>query len=203
MNRYLRVILFIFLLLIILLYFPINQGVAGGKILKSPLDKYIPLLPVFVYPYLIALLWWNICLVWAFCKMDQRRLIGFIVAIIISNLTAYLIYIFFPTHVNRPEFETTSLSGTLLGYVYEFDRPYNAFPSGHTYFTTLIFLFWLEWKPRQKSLWAFITITILASTLFVHQHYVVDVIGGICLASASFTAASFLMKDVKKDEDTY
>lgn len=198
MNRYFRVVLFVFLLLIILLYFPINQGVAGGRILESPLDKYIPLLPVFVFPYLFALLWWNICLVWAFCKMDQHRLIGLIVSIIICNLVAYLIYIFLPTHVIRPEFETTNLSRTLLGYVYEFDRPYNAFPSGHTYFTTLIFLFWREWKPRQKWLWAFITIMILASTLFVHQHYIVDLVGGICLAGGAFSATNFLVKRCQK-----
>jgi membrane-associated phospholipid phosphatase len=199
MNRYHRLILFIFLLLVVLLYFPINQEVMGGRLLKSSLDKYVPFLPVFVYPYLFALFWWSACSIWAFSKMDQRRLITFIVAVIISSLTAYLIYIFFPTHVIRPEFENNGLSRILLGYVYEFDRPYNTFPSGHTYFTTLIFLFWQEWKPGQKTLWAIITVTILASTLFVHQHYIIDLIGGIGLAGIAFIISDFFVSDVKND----
>lgn len=70
--------------------------------------------------------------------------------------------------------------------MYVNDRVYNAFPSGHVYITTLIGLFWAQWFPRHRWWWRAIIVVIAFSTLFTHQHYLPDPVGGMLLAWAGY-----------------
>jgi membrane-associated phospholipid phosphatase len=74
----------------------------------------------------------------------------------------------------------------LVSLLYENDRAYNAFPSGHTYNTSLIALFWWRWYPRYRWLWAAIALVVLASTLFTRQHNIPDLIGGVAFACTGY-----------------
>ena len=40
------------------LYFPLNRFLKGGMELKTFLDDYIPLLPIWVVPYGLICVWW-------------------------------------------------------------------------------------------------------------------------------------------------
>ncbi len=70
----------------------------------------------------------------------------------------------------------------MLRWVYSNDKAYNAFPSGHVYFTTLIALFWARWYPRWRWVWAGSVVVVGLATLFTHQHYLLDPVGGLTLA---------------------
>jgi membrane-associated phospholipid phosphatase len=69
-----------------------------------------------------------------------------------------------------------------LNWIYATDHMYNAFPSGHVYITTLIALFWSRWFPKWRWLWIATVIVVVFATLFTHQHYLPDPIGGLALA---------------------
>ena len=168
------------------LYFPINRYVQGGVILKTPLDDFVPFWPLWAVPYLLSLPWWTTAYLWAALKMPANLYRAFISAALGIMLTSYLIYIAYPTFIERPILTGTSWEMDLVRFIYNQDRIYNAFPSGHTYCTILITLFWWDWQPRWRWLWGLIAVTILLSTLFTRQHNLPDLAGGAALAYAGY-----------------
>lgn len=168
------------------LYFPINRAVQGGVVLDTPWDAYIPLWPIWAVPYLLSMVWWVACFVWAACKMDDTLYRAFVIGMAAVMLVSYAIYLLYPTYIVRPLLEGDTWSMALVRLIYSHDRTYNACPSGHTYTTVMICLFWCRWRPRQRHLWIGITIVVLLSTLFTGQHYLPDLVGGILLAWAGY-----------------
>ena len=98
---------------------------------------------------------------------------------IITLLTSYIVYILFPTYIERPNVQGSGWQFDLIRFIYNNDHVNNAFPSGHTYTTMLIFFIWWDWRPRWRWLWAAIVIIILLSILFTGQHHLVDPFGGL------------------------
>jgi hypothetical protein len=179
------------------LYFPINQVVQGGIILKTPLDDFIPLWAIWVVPYVFSIAWWFACLFWAAWAMEVRDYQAFILGTMIVVITGHLIYLFFPTYVLRPMLTGQNWDTQWLQAVYSRDRPYNAFPSSHTYHTWLFFLFWRRWHPRQVLLWGGIALVILCSTLFTRQHNLPDVLGGVTLAWLGYRFSLWWVREGK------
>ena len=75
-----------------------------------------------------------------------------------------------------------TLAGRILGLVHSIDRPVNCFPSHHiSTATTTALAVW-----RQNSRWGIVFGALAAlisiSTLFVKQHFVIDVVGGLAIA---------------------
>lgn len=169
-----------------LLYIPINRTMQGGVILDTPWDAYVPFWPIWAVPYLLTLAWWAGCFVWAAWKMDDALYRAFVAATIAVMLTSYVVYIFFPTYVQRPVVEGNGWPIELVRFIYSNDRLHNAFPSGHTYTTVLIVLFWWRWQSKLRWLWAGFAIVVVLSTLFTGQHNLPDPIGGIVWAWASY-----------------
>jgi len=182
------------LFLVMLLYTPINRTVKGGIELYTPLDSLIPFWPSWVVPYLLGLAWWAGCYVWAALKMDSDLYCALVASTLFTMLTAYAFFIFYPTYVNRPNVIGIGWQYDLVRTLYANDRTYNAFPSGHTYFTALILLFWWRWQPTMRWLWLIITILILLSTLFTHQHYLLDLVGGVVWAAIGYGFGLLLCK---------
>jgi membrane-associated phospholipid phosphatase len=73
----------------------------------------------------------------------------------------------------------------LLRTVYASDQPYNAFPSLHVGLATVIALHWL-WSGRRFRVWIAAWCGVIAfSTVFVHQHYLADGVGGLVVGTMS------------------
>lgn len=164
------------------LYVPINRTVTGGVVLTTPWDAQIPLWPVWVIPYLLSLAWWAGSFVWAMWKMDDELYRAFVSSVIVVMLASYVVYIVYPTYVVRPVLEGDDWLTQLVRLLYASDQVNNAFPSGHTYNSVLVALFWSCWYPRQRWLWWSGTIVVLLSTLFTRQHNLPDLAGGIVFA---------------------
>ena len=58
-------------LLVACLYFPLNRLLTSGYNLQTALDAYIPIVPLFVVPYLLCLPYWLLALGVAAWKMDD------------------------------------------------------------------------------------------------------------------------------------
>lgn len=167
-------------------YGALNHGPADW-IPRTPLDERIPLVPAFVVPYLSAFPLGVVTAV-AFTWRSADLVLSTLLAGIVLLLIAYTLYLTAQTYVARPEDVGTGVFADLLRFVYGSDEPYNAFPSLHTGFSTVLAIHWLRFGGRAGivcTLWCGL---IVLSTLFVHQHYLADLAAGI----AAGTAASLI-----------
>jgi membrane-associated phospholipid phosphatase len=114
--------------------------------------------------------------------MEDERYQALMIGTIAVMLASYLVYVFYPTYVERPMLEGDSWPIALTRFVYRHDRLHNAFPSGHTYFALLIAFFWSDWQPRLRWLWGTIAFIVVLSTLFTGQHHLLDPVGGLVWA---------------------
>jgi membrane-associated phospholipid phosphatase len=168
-----------------LLYWPINRAGHGGLALETALDRAIPLWPVWIVPYLGVFLALLILLIAVYLWMPYRMFKAFITANLIAFAVSYVIYLVFPTYTNRPAIAGGDPFSEAIRWLYSQDRAYNAFPSGHTYMTTIAWLFLWRWQPRLRVLTTALAALVLLSTLFTRQHNVADLVGGIALAALS------------------
>lgn len=165
-----------------LLYFPLNRYSTGGIAPSIPLDAYIPVWPVWVVPYVLTLPWWIGFFLWAAFSMDESLYRPFVIAESLAILCGITTFALFPTYVIRPNVTGTGLTWDWLKMLYASDNVYNALPSGHAYVTTIIVIFWWRWKPKLRWLWLSVEAIVLLSTLFTHQHFLLDLGAGVVLA---------------------
>lgn len=187
MERYShRIAWMLFAFAVQALYFPVNRSVQPAVLLKTPLDELIPLWPVWVLPYVLTWVMWLGCAAWVVRKMEPGLYKAAIAALLATACIGLACFLAFPTYTERPPVPGNDWAARLLRAVHEADRAANAFPSAHIYITALIGLFWVRWYPRQRIGWIVILAVVSCSTLFTHQHYLLDVIGGLALAWAGF-----------------
>lgn len=177
------------------LYFPLNRFLKGGMEFKTVFDDYLPLWPIWVVPYVLICGWWVVASFWAIWRMEERLYEAFFIASALVSVIGLTIFAVFPTYVVRPSLSATDWPTQLLNWIYTNDHMYNAFPSGHVYITTLIALFWSHWFPRWRWLWAGTVGVIVLATLFTHQHYLPDPIGGLLLAWLGYRIGLWCVTD--------
>jgi len=201
-NRefYLKLALFVFVILVMGLYAPLNKPRFPLHFFQTPIDDYIPLLPFFIVFYLFI---HNILLygtmAFSFAK-ENKRFYTLFYSLILANLIAYVVYYFFQSTVIRPPVTGQTIFSLGVAKIYASNFLYNAFPSGHAYHSTIILTHWL--KSNAKKSWKIIVSVLIAavllSTLFLKQHYVLDVIAGITLGSISYILVFSLLSKKKK-----
>lgn len=148
--------------------------------LTLTLDQHIPFVPEFVAPFYLAYL---IVLVPALVIRKRQLLRHAIVAFTALVVVSCLTFVAFPTYVPRPTLTASSLSDALVAAIYAADKPSCAFPSLHVSSVALSALV-LRRESRGYSalLWPCVTLVAL-STLFIKQHVVLDVLGGLFVAA--------------------
>ena len=176
------------LLLLFLAYFPLNNLREPVHSLETAVDDHIPLVPVFVFPYLSLYLLLVISL-WRFLKAEIKVFSILALAIGLDLVLSYLIFLFYQTQVERPVIAGSDISSSILRAVYSSDKPFNAFPSLHTSLSTLFVLLWGRVGSRIQPIIALWAVFIIASTLLTKQHYIADVFGGIAVALVSYYGA--------------
>ena len=175
------------LLAIVPFYIFIGEFIQGRPVHfpATRLDDLIPLIPVWslIYGALYAFL----IVVPAFVVREREQVRRMFSAYITVWLAAYLCFILYPTKAPRPP----ALVGggfTLWGlrFLYGADPPYNCLPSIHVAHS-FVSAFACHATHRGVGVFAFICAALVAlSTLFTKQHYVLDLAGGILLASLSY-----------------
>ncbi len=176
-------------------------GVVGNESILpiiDQIDNAIPVLPIFVIPYVWAYLFWGMAPMAASkCKTDHFK--DFLAAYLIACVVGGLILVFVPTYMDRvaeglwtrPQ---TNFLEKLLHFWYSLDggeRAYNLFPSFHCINSTICYL--AVAGRKEVPLWfrvysLVIAVLVFAATLFVKQHYLIDVVSGILIASVAFAA---------------
>lgn len=152
--------------------------------LSLPVDGAIPFLPPFVIIYVAAFMQWLVGYI--VITRDSPELCCRVMAgEMISKLICAVFFIVMPTTMNRPEVAGDGLFQKLTRLIYYLDTPDNLFPSIHCLESWLCFRCALEAKKPgalYKSAMLVLTLLVFASTLFIKQHVLVDVLAGVLAA---------------------
>jgi membrane-associated phospholipid phosphatase len=194
-KRQLRRLLWLAVILAsMLLYFPINRLMQGGVQLSLPLDQDVPFYPPFIIPYFLGNLIFVGLPVWAAIRARSGEFEAFAISLLLATMVSYIVYITFPTYVARPDVASGDIFSNAISTLYQTDRSYNAAPSGHAFYSTLSFLYLARWKPRYKLAWLAAWLIILASTLLIRQHNILDLASGLALAAVTYMAGCYARK---------
>ena len=149
-------------------------------------DRAVPLIPEFVWIYLLAFLFWGL----GYILMAQRgkdMFMRFVATDITIHLICLAVFLLIPTTNIRPVLSGGSFSEKILVLVYSMDgksHPSNLFPSIHCYVS------WLCWRgikgSREIPVWyqrfsLVSAVLIVISTQVLKQHYIVDAVAAILL----------------------
>jgi membrane-associated phospholipid phosphatase len=151
------------------------------------LDAAIPLAPVWSLIYGAVYLFLIVLPVLAIRHEDLiRRTVRAYLAI---WLTAYAIFLLYPTVAPRPDGDVvpgTGFGAWGLRLLYDMDPPVNCFPSLHVAHSFVgAFALW-RLHARLGALALACAAVVALSTLFTKQHYVLDVVAGTALAYAAY-----------------
>ena len=176
------------------IYAVLNHGPAILN-LKTPLDAALPVIPIFVIPYvsLQPIIYFTLIVL----LLTRTRIFqSASLALIIAWFVSYGFYFFLQSEVVRPVLTGTDVLTRMIRDVYAGDNPFNDFPSLHTALSTIIALHWFRVDRRLGVVVALWTALIVASTVLIKQHYLADVVSGLLLAfgAAWLSAGLFLRK---------
>lgn len=167
-------------------YLAINEFSVGrpAHILYLPGEERLPFVPEFEFLYMTGYLF-PLLVIWKVTEVATFvRLTG---AFALTLVVAYTTYLLFPVYLERPHLEIDSVATFLLSLEY-LDHSYNHFPSLHVAIGWLVYLACREALRRPATLFLALS-GMSVATLFVKQHYVVDVAFGALLALAAWTVA--------------
>lgn len=178
------------LLGIFLLYFPLNRPWGTVHVLRLSIDDRIPEVPVFVVPYLLGFYALLVLGYLWFLRMPGVQYWRLALGLALGLLLSDVVYRTFQTTVPRTASLDRSVFGAALNWVRSADAPYSAFPSQHTLLTLLCT--WNLWRVVDRWWRPLLVLNaglILAATLLLRQHFVLDIVAGAALA---FTIAAAL-----------
>jgi membrane-associated phospholipid phosphatase len=152
-------------------------------------DRIVPFVPGGVYLYESL---WLMMPIAPWLMTSRRELDRYAGALISIAATAFLIFLFHPTAISRPEYPQGA--NAVYGLLMRMDNELNAFPSLHSAFAVFhaacchaVFSTssWHKGLPWLFWVWAF---AIIASTLLTKQHVFADAIAGAILGIGFYFA---------------
>lgn len=182
-------------LLIYLVWFAYLEQTVTRRfhVIHMPIDDYIPFIEVFIVPYLLWFGYVALAVTFFFFRnvQDYYKLciflfVGMTVFLVVSTVYPH-------GHYLRPRvFERDNIFVTLVKGLYMVDTPTNLFPSIHVYNSIGVHLSVMHSEQLKEKKWIrrisfVLMVSIIASTMFLKQHSVFDVITGCIMAIVMYT----------------
>lgn len=169
-------------------YILLNTKPDKIHILITSIDLQIPLIKVFVIPYLGWYPFIFFTMIYIYLK-DKEIYFKTLVTYNICLLICFLIYYFFQTTVPRPILTENDFLTNVLRGVYMNDNPYNCFPSIHcfsSYLMALAAVFVSRGNKINTLIINIVAFLIILSTLLIKQHVILDVFSAIVMTNFIF-----------------
>lgn len=164
---------------------------------KIPFDDMIPIVSVFIIPYIWSYLYWAMAPM-AVSLCEKQHFADYMAANLVACTAGMVFLAFFPTYMDRAAeglyevSENPSIFEKLRQFWYTLDGmtiAYNLLPSFHCLDSTLCYLGVAGRKelPLWFRIYSLVTtLVIYASTVFVKQHYFLDIVAGAAIAGIAF-----------------
>lgn len=156
------------------------------------LDTLIPFVPFFISFYILAYPQWFFSYIFH-VRESEQICYRIVTANIIAKTICILFFLFFPTEIQLPEVTGNGLWDHLTRFIYFADTPRTLFPSLHCLESWLCFrgAMYVKNKPKwYVPVQGVFSMLVFASTVFVKQHFVVDIFAGIAVAEIGLFFAS-------------
>lgn len=171
-------------------------------IMKGWLDAKIPIVSIFVVPYLSFHVLAAVVVPLLSLKIGGYK--AFLVnglAIIFGQISLDIAYAFFQTQVPRtPVPGNSPFDWILVNVIYGNDQPLNGFPSNHVTWSVIsIIALWRLRHLAPKISWILRHwfLLILPATVFLHQHFLIDIYAGIFVAFTAYWSVMFWIEKPK------
>jgi membrane-associated phospholipid phosphatase len=176
------------------LYQFFNRPIGSVRDLTLPLDGRIPLVPQFIIIYHLWYLFIVFNIGYLLLK-DRDEFLRAILSINLGNILAYITFFFFQSRVPRPELTGGGIFDSIVRFTYTIDQPYNGFPSIHVLTTTVMMIALARMEIRKSYKYGSLIFggLIILSTVFVKQHVILDILGGLIYAGASYVIISDIL----------
>ncbi len=147
-------------------------------------ERYIPFVPLMVLPYMSIDLFFVAA---PFLCRDKREMNVFAGRVALALVVAGTFFLLMPLKLAVPRPQLEGVLGTLFGWFFQADKPFNLCPSLHIALRGIL----AETYARHtRGLWnaaSHVWFSLIGvSTLLTHQHHVVDIVGGFMLAAVVF-----------------
>ena len=159
--------------------------------LSIGLDNIIPFVPFFILFYILAYAQWVFSYI-HHSKQNESLCYQLVSANIIAKAIAGVFFIVLPAEIQLPEINGNGLWDTLTQFIYHADTPRTLFPSLHCLESWMCFrtAMYVTNKPKwYVPAQGILTILIFASTVFVKQHFFVDIFAGIAVSELGLQIA--------------
>jgi membrane-associated phospholipid phosphatase len=168
-------------------YIVIAEGTRGGAVHapELPLDRLLPVTPAWALVY--GALYLFLIMLPVFVVQQEEMIRRTVWAYLMVWTVSYACFLLYPTSAPRPH-KVIGHGFAVWGlrFLYDADPPYNCFPSlhvAHSFVSALA----CHRVHRTLGLVAVSCASLVAmSTLFTKQHYLADVIAGICLGLVAY-----------------
>lgn len=163
--------------------------------LRSPIDQALPVVPIFVVPYvsLQPFIYGSLVI---FLLFRARVFQSAVLSMIATFLVSYVFFAVMQTYVERPVLTGGDVFTRMIRDVYAGDHPFNDFPSLHVSLSAIIAIHWWRFSRRFGPVPAIWAALIAMSTVLVRQHYLADVAGGLILA---FCTSLFFLRLIDRE----
>ena len=151
--------------------------------IQIALDNYIPIIEIFAIPYLAWDPYVMISMIILAVK-DRTIYYRYMGIMNIGFVVCFAIYTWFQTTFTRPLADTSGWAADIMHTIQSYDQPFNCFPSLHVVTSWITIKAFYHSKIQSKATrWTVyaLGVIIILSTLFIKQHVILDVIGGIAL----------------------
>lgn len=174
-------------------------GATSYHDLSTVIDDYIPFLPIFIIPYVLAYIQWG--LGYVMIGRDSKRLCyKYCFGDVFAKVICFVIFVMYPSNILRPEIVGSGVLEQLTTFIYAMDEPNNLFPSIHCLESYICYRAACEmnrensWHKWYKLAMGIMSILVFASTVLIKQHVFVDIIGGIVVAEIGIFISKRILK---------
>ena len=181
-----------------LFYWALNNTQRGVYDLTTDLDRFLPLIKIFIIPYMTLWFFLAFCFVYL-CFKNRPMYYKIMLTLSICYVFAFITYYFFQTTVSRPLVTGNDIFSKLILFTYNSDEPYNCFPSIHV-ITAYLAIKGINATEAAKSIKIPVNILgflIIISTQFVKQHVIMDIFFAIFLCDVVFISITYAQEQYK------
>lgn len=185
------ILFFLLTIYFVVPYFLISYLTSGREVfLSSSLDEKIPFIPEFILIYLSAFLFVGM----PYFLIDDKKYFRKVILTYFAVMgLCYIFYFIFPVQRLNPNFMGGGFFEMLVNLLYSIDITHNCFPSLHVAMSFLSGM--VCFRYDRKYGWFLIwVVLIIVSTLFIKQHYLLDIAGGLVVGIAGYAGFVELLK---------